>query len=190
MHEPIEERGWVSHPELAEERVREATGHGWDEWCELIEAWPGSSDGHAAVAAWLHAEHGVDPWWAQGVTVGWERITGRRQPGQMADGTFTANASRRVEVDAPTLRAALLDDAARTRLLGGVASTLRSRATSTSLRFGLEVGVALIAMDPLPDGRTAVTVAHEKLPSAAEVATAKAFWAGWLASLPGGLGDG
>lgn len=88
-------RSWASQPQQSDEVIRDNTGRGWDEWRELIEAWPGNTDGHGAVAAWLQQEHGVDGWWAQSVTVGWERISGRRLPHQMADGTFTANTRQR-----------------------------------------------------------------------------------------------
>jgi uncharacterized protein len=40
--------------------VREATGRGWDEWCDLIDAWKGDKDDHGAVAAFLVEEmHGL-----------------------------------------------------------------------------------------------------------------------------------
>jgi hypothetical protein len=45
-----ERDGWVSEPEHTDEVVRAKTGRGWDEWRELIDAWPGHADGHAAVA--------------------------------------------------------------------------------------------------------------------------------------------
>ena len=74
---------------MSDDAVREATGRGWDEWVALIEEWGGHGDGHGAIARWVE-EQGVDGWWAQTVTVGFERITGIRLPHQMADGTFTA----------------------------------------------------------------------------------------------------
>ena len=45
---------------MADDTLREATGRGWDEWCDIIDAWPGHSDGHTAIATYLHEEHGVD----------------------------------------------------------------------------------------------------------------------------------
>ena len=90
---------WVSEPETTDEAVTEATGRGWDEWRRVIEASEAAAEGHGAVAAWLSAEHGLDGWWAQTVTVGWERITGRRLPHQMPDGTFTASVTRTITTD-------------------------------------------------------------------------------------------
>src|SRR5699024_36581 len=85
---------WVSQPEASEAAIRENTGRGWDEWVALIDAGPGREAGHTAIATWVRDEHGVGPWWAQSVTVGYERITGIRLPGEMTDGTFTISRTR------------------------------------------------------------------------------------------------
>lgn len=177
---------WVADPGADDEVVRERTGRSWDEWREAIDAWPGHADGHAAVARWLEDDHGVDGWWAQQVTVGWERITGRRLPNQLADGTFTAGRSATITVDADALRARLLDDTQRATLFPDGATTLRSRPTSRNVRLAFEEGVAELAMAPKPDGRVTITVQHHKLPSPEAVSTWKAFWGDWLAGLSSG----
>lgn len=176
-------REWAAEPEHSDDAVRAATGRGWDEWVTVIDGGPAAADGHAAVAAWLQEKHGVAGWWAQSVTGGWERITGRRLPHQMADGTFTANKARTMVVDVDTVRALLVDDDGREALLPGRDTTLRSRATSKSLRVELEQGVALFAFDDRGDGRTTVTVAHEKLPRFEDVQLWKQFWDDWLDAL-------
>ena len=66
------ERKWASEPEMADDTLREATGRGWDEWCDIIDVWPGHAEGHTAIATFVREEHGVDGWWAQTVTVGYE----------------------------------------------------------------------------------------------------------------------
>lgn len=176
-------RARASEPENSDEAVREATGRGWDEWCDLVDAWPGHGDGHGAVARWLQDEHGLDGWWAQAVTVGWERITGRRLPHQQPDGTFTAGRSRTVTVDADVLRTTLLDDEGRADLFPGLDTELRSRPTSKNLRIGVGGGVAEIAIDDRGDGRATVTVAHAKLPTHDAVQRWKAWWVEWLEAL-------
>lgn len=177
-------RAWVADPGTDTEAVRERTGRDWDQWRTLIDAWPGHGDGHTAVARWLEQEHGVDGWWAQQVTVGWERITGRRLPNQLADGTFTASRSATRSLDADALRARLLDDAQRITLFPEVATELRSRPSSKNVRLGLPEGVAELTLVPKPDGRVAVTIQHLKLPSPEAVTRWKAFWGDWLEGLP------
>lgn len=179
-------RTWVAQPELSDERVREATGKGWDEWCDVIDAWPGHVDGHTAVAAHLNEDLGVDGWWAQTVTVGWERITGRRLPGQRSDGTFSVSKSATLTVDADALRASLLDPADHADLFPGLDTELRSKPTAKTLRIALDDGHALFAIEPLDDGRTRVTVAHEKLATADDMERWRSYWADWLAALAEG----
>jgi hypothetical protein len=176
-------RVWVSEPEFTDEAVQEHTGRGWDDWCDVIEAWSGHRDGHTAIAAYLRDELGVDPWWAQGVTVGYERITGLRLPHQRSDGTFTANKSLTVVVDADRLRQLLLNDDDRDDLFGGEPTELRSRPASKSIRLKVGPGVALISLESKPNGRTRVSVAHEKLPSFDDVAEWKFFWTDWIEAL-------
>lgn len=179
-------RRWVSQPELGDDALRQATGRGWDEWCDVIDAWSGHVDGHAAVATHLQEAHDVEGWWAQTITVGWERITGRRLPHQVADGTFTAARTRTVTVDAAAVRAALLDDDERADLFPGLATELRSKPTTKALRVRVGPGVAIIDLQPRPDGRVTVSVAHEKLPSPGDVAEWKAWWGDWLDALDDG----
>ncbi len=180
-------RAWAATPEVSDEAVRSATGRGWDEWVDVVEADPVAEEGHAAVAAWVGEVHGVDGWWAQAVTGGWERITGRRLPGEMPDGTFTVNRSRTLsadaDVDRATLRALLLDDDERAALFPSMESRLRSSATAKTLRIGLPDGVAQVAVEERPDGRVRVAVQHQGLPSPDDVDPWRTFWSDWLAAL-------
>ncbi len=176
-------RDWVSEPEFSDEVVRENTGRGWDDWCDVIDAGPGRGAGHTVIASYVRDELGVDPWWAQGVTVGYERITGLRLPHQRPDGTFTADKSKTVSVDAGRLRQLLLDDGDRDDLLGGESSELRSKPSSKSIRLSVGPGVALVSLEAKPDGRTKVTIGHEQLPEFDDVAKWKFFWTEWLEAL-------
>jgi hypothetical protein len=181
-------RSWVSEPEHTDAIIRANTGRGWDEWRVLIDAWPGHEDGHGAVATWLQEEHGVPGWWAQSVTVGWERITGRRLPHQVADGTFTANRSATIVTDHLALGEMLRDDDGLADLLPGLEAERRSRPTSKNVRISLDSGVVEIAISPKDGGRATVHISHAKLSSPEEVAHWKAFWADWLAALDDGDG--
>lgn len=180
---PPARRVWAADPGMTDDKLAAATGRSWDQWCDVIDAWPGHSAGHTAIAAHLRDGHGVDSWWAQTVTVGWERITGARLPHQMADGTFTANRTRTVTVDVDTLRALLVDDGGRASLFPELATTLRSKPTAKSLRVAFDEGVALFALAPKPGGRVAVTVSHERLPSPDSLDRWRAYWAEWLEAI-------
>ena len=176
-------RTWIAEPDMSDDSLREATGKGWNEWCDILDAWPGHTGGHTAIASYVRGDLGVDGWWAQTVTVGYERITGLRLPYQQPDGTFNAGKSRTVAAAAADLKAMLIDDADRADLFPGFETELRSRPTSKTVRIGIGPGTAQIALEALPDGRTKVSVVHEKLPSFDEVEQWKAYWSEWLEAI-------
>ncbi|UNX53468.1 hypothetical protein MF406_10705 [Georgenia sp. TF02-10] len=186
---PAAGRGWVAAPQLSDEAVRAGTDRSWEEWVDLIDAGPGRAAGHTAIATWLREAHAVDGWWAQGVTVGYERITGIRLPGQMPDGTFTVSRSRTLPGDLDALRAVLLDDDARASLFPGLRTSLRSSPTAKQLRFdvwdagsGEPAGVLAVSVDRARAGIKLV-VTHEKLASVQAADVWKAFWGDWISSL-------
>lgn len=176
-------RSWISHPEVSDDAVRSATGRGWNEWCDIIEAWPGHEDGHTAIASHLVEVHGVDAWWSQQVTGGFERITGMRLPYQRPDGTFTASKSRTVRVDAELLRNLLLSEEDRSMLFPGERTDLRSRPDAKTIRIGFGSGIAQIGLTGRADERTTVTIQHERLPALDDVERWKFYWSDWLDAL-------
>lgn len=171
---------WVATPEMSDDAIRSGTGRGWDEWCELIEKFPERSQGHTAIARHIREEHGVDAWWSQAVTVGYERITGLRLPHQMADGTFTANKSKTVTLNGEEFRQLLLDEEHRVHLFPNVATEVLSKPTAKAIRLSVGPGVAIIRLDGLVGDRTKVTVQHERLPTFDDVEEWKFYWAEWL----------
>ena len=67
---------------MGSEALRAATGRTHEQWRELLAGagaleWP-----HKQIAEWLVREHGVDGWWAQGITVDFEQEHKGRLPGQ------------------------------------------------------------------------------------------------------------
>ncbi|MDX1450643.1 MAG: hypothetical protein R3246_16465, partial [Acidimicrobiia bacterium] len=152
-------------------------------WVELIEAWPGHSEGHTAIAAWLQSEHDVDGWWAQSVTVGYERIVGIRLPHQMSDGTFTANKSKTITADADVIEKMLRHPDDHADLFPGHEAELRSRPDTKVVRIGIGGGVAIFDVQSRENGRSRVVVTHEKLPSLDSVERWKFYWHEWLEAL-------
>ncbi len=185
LEQSAADSSWVSEPEVGDGAVIEATGRGWAEWRRIIDRWSGRDEGHAAIVGFLRSAHGLDGWWAQTVTVGYERITGRRLPYQQADGTFTAGRSKTVRTDSVLLREALVEDKFRSDLFGGLPTELRSRPDAKVLRVAIGPGVAQVAIEPRSDGRAKVTIAHEKLPFPEAVEQWKVFWSDWLEAIDG-----
>lgn len=180
-------RRWHSEPELGDDAVLTATGRSWDDWVDLIEAdgpvgQPPAMGDHPAIAAWLETQ-GLDGWWSQSVTGGYERITGVRLPYQRADGTFTAGKSATVRTDAALLRDMLLDDAGRDDLFAGCSTELMSKPSAKTIRLSVGPGVAKIRLTDKGDGRVTVGVDHERLATHDEVETWRYYWADWLTAI-------
>jgi len=176
-------RPWVSEPEVSDDAVRTATGRGWDEWCDAIDAWPDRVDGHSAIAAYVEAEFDISGWWAQTVTVGYERITGLRLPYQMSDGTFTANKSKTITVDAETIRDMLIQPSEHADLFPGHKTELRSQPGTKSIRIAIGGGTALFGVAAKDNGRCTVSIAHEKLTNVDDVEWWRFYWEEWLTAL-------
>ncbi len=81
---PMEAAGSIDFG-LSDIAVRRATGKSRDQWFGLLDAWDGVAKTHAGIARYLHEAHGIDGWWAQGVTVGYERARGMRVRHQTPD---------------------------------------------------------------------------------------------------------
>ncbi len=181
-------RVWQSEPEMSDDAVRNGTGRGWDEWCDLLDQRPQGIDGHTAIAAYVRDALGVDAWWAQGVTGGYERITGLRLPYERPDGTFTASKTKTITIDASKLRHMLLDKDGRAALFPGRSTRLRSRPDAKAVRLEIGPGVAQFGIGPAnetKDGRprSKVTVQHAKLPTYELVEEWKFYWGDWLGAI-------
>ena len=176
-------RHWQSVPEVDDQSVRAGTGRDWSEWCDLLEAWPGRTDGHATIAKHVQETYEISAWWAQTVTVGYERITGLRQPYQQADGTFSLSRSRKLAVKSETLRQVLLEDAARSELFAGQTTELRSKPLAKTIRIAIGPGVAGIGMQSVDEETTSVSVEHKRLPDASDVPEWQGYWSTWLDGL-------
>lgn len=165
--------------------VRKATGKDWAEWRELIDAWDGAKKSHAEIAKYLSEEHGVDGWWAQGVTVGYERLIGRRAVGQRSDGSFSASVSKTINASAEMVHAALADDEQRSQWLEDGVVSLRTASAPKSVRLDdLEAGVIIAAfLTAKGDEKTSLQIQAEKLPGKDAGDVWKAAWKPRLAEL-------
>lgn len=157
-----------------DERIRDRTGRGWEEWFEWLDARGASELGHREIAKLVAAELGVAPlaWNAQGVTSGYELTHGLREPGQKEDGTWSVSVSRTLA--APVERAY---DAVVASL---AAAGARERTATRPLRarfdwgeHGSRVHVTFAGKD---DGRAVVSLQHVRLPAAADADQTKAYW--------------
>jgi uncharacterized protein YndB with AHSA1/START domain len=93
---------------IGDEAVQAKTGKGWDEWFALLDAWGAADKGHAPAAKHLAEVHGLSGWWAQMVTVEYERARGLREVGQKGE-QFVATVQRTIRTSPETAYAALTE---------------------------------------------------------------------------------
>jgi hypothetical protein len=167
--------------------LRERTGRTWDEWFAILDAWGATAHNHTEIARWLVEEHGVDGWWAQTVTGGYEQERGIRVPGQRTDGYFSVSASRTVSVPVDRLFEAFVDAGLRERWLPDVDVRVRTATAPKSFRADWPDGSTRINVGFVPkDGAKAqVAVAHERIADEVEAARLKVYWRDRLTVLKG-----
>jgi hypothetical protein len=163
-------------PQVSDEAVRAATGKGWDEWFSVLDAAGGRELTHQQIVAYLREQHGVGPWWQQGVTNTYEQYIGRRSKHEMPEG-FQISRSRTLLARLPELLAAWTDYSVRGAWLLQGDFQVRKATPEKSLRLtwgdGSRVEVSFAAKG---EARSTVTVQHSQLPDAVEAERRKAYW--------------
>jgi hypothetical protein len=169
---------------MKDDAIAAKTGRTWRQWVRALDADGAAAMPHRDIAAMVHKKHHVGDWWAQSVTVGYERIKGLRERGQRRNGTYEASKSRTFNVAVNTLFDAWADDTARRRWLDGVEPVVRTARASKSMRLQWPDGT-LISVGFMAKGRSksAVALTHEKLRDRAASGKAKEYWTDRLDAL-------
>jgi hypothetical protein len=162
---------------MSDDAIRRGTGRGWEEWFDLLDEWGAEERPHQEIARWLHDEHAVDGWWAQSVTVSYERARGMRAVHERPAG-FSVTAQKTVAVPVERLYDAFVDASARERWLPGVELRERTATRPRSVRFDWGVGATrlVVGFTAKADAKSTVALEHERLADAAEVERMKPFW--------------
>lgn len=169
---------------VSDETILARTGRAWRSWVEALDAEGAASMPHREIAAWVHETFDVSGWWAQAVTVGYERIKGLREIGQRRGGDYESTKSKTLRVPVERARRAFADARERARWLPGVQPTLRKTTSESALRFTWEDGTAVdVWFTAKGDEKTQVAVTHRKLASKADAEARKAFWGERLGDL-------
>lgn len=164
--------------------IKAATGCTWVRWVAALDyvgahAWP-----HRRIAEYVHEKYKVPGWWAQTVTVGYERIKGLRAVGQRRDGTFEANKSKTFAVPLSRLYRAWSDARTRARWLPGVALSVRTASRERYMRISWpDATLVVVGFTKKAGTKSQVAVQHSKLADRAAQSQMKAFWEERLGTL-------
>jgi len=164
---------------LSDASVTKATGRTWAQWVALLDEAKAAEKPHPEIARYV-SSLGVQSWWTQMVTVGYERIRGLRERGQRRGGAHEASKSRTFPVPVETLFAAFANARRRAKWLR-VRIAIRSSNPPKRMRIAWEDDtVVVFEFTSKGAAKSAVALAHQKLPNKAAAEAAKKAWAARL----------
>ena len=180
---------------VSEARLIEKTGHGFKRWFEVLDRFRARAKGHKAAAKHLVAEHDVSAWYAQAITVAWERARDIRVVGQTCEGSFQVSVTKALPVSADAAADALEDArfvaewtadmdagwAAAAR--EGFGGPFNRAGTAPTLRFAGPEGAVDVRITPKTDERSSIAVQIRKLDSRERLEAVRAVWKPVLAAL-------
>ena len=164
--------------------LKEKTGCTWERWVNALDykkayTWP-----HREIAKYVHEKYKVPGWWAQTVTVGYERIKGLRAVGQRRDGSFEANKSKTLPVPLARLYRAFHDGRTRARWLPGVDLKVRTATRAKSMRITWpDQTSVVVGFEGKGPRKSLVALSHGQLPDRAGATRMKEYWAERLGAL-------
>jgi hypothetical protein len=186
------------------ETVLEKTGKSIEEWIAAIRDAGLADASHKEIADWLHDTCGISYWWAQSVTVMYEKETGRRVLGQTTDTGFQVGASKTYSVSGGDLWEIAISPGVSGLIMGD--SVLMEEKSAGRSVEGIEYEVttfepgshyrarwklpgwhehSILQMRVTPKGvsKSVITFHHEKLPGAEEREAMKNRWKSVLAEI-------
>jgi len=169
---------------MSDASIKAKTGCNWERWVKSLDRWGADKKSHREIVDMVSKTWKIDGWWAQTVTVGYERIKGLRARGQRRDGSYEATKSRTFDVPVTTLYDAWADKSVRDRWLASENVKVRTATAPKSIRLGLADG-SILAVGFLPKGKakSSVAVTQNKLPDKETANRLKQYWTDQLDSL-------
>lgn len=174
-----------------EARLVQRTGHGFGHWFSVLDAFGAAEKGHTASARHVADDHGVDGWYAQQITVQYERARGLRGVNQRRSGEYEVSVSKVLPGTVTEVAAALRDPRRRgawleatepwlrrdfeAALRGAMGSRLRDRGDAR-LRFRAGTATVDIRIDPKPGGRASFVAQNMKLRAREDVDRYRSAW--------------
>ena len=171
---------------ISDDSVSKATGKRWSEWFSILDKAGAKKMVHLDVVRLIQKKHlgrakaGINVatrsgWWAQMVTVEYERERGLRSVNQNATGFLVAvhkTASCSVVELQKKWNAILKTPAVKKKNL----VRIPSKTKRAMLRYSSAVGGVVVMFDARGSGKSRIMVEAIKLPNKAAVESARAFW--------------
>jgi len=169
-------------PPVSDDAVRKGTGRGWDEWFAILDTAGAVAWKHPDIARWVAAEYGISGWWAQGVTVGFERARGLRAQHERPSG-FSLSVTKTINVPVERLHGAFANARERKAWMERavrVSSGTPPRTINFPWGDGSRVAVRFEARG---SAKSQVALQQEPLPHSAAVEELRTWWRARLSAL-------
>jgi len=162
---------------MTDDALKRGSGRGVAAWLEILDAWGATQRKHPEIARWLVSEHGIGGWWAQSITVGYERARGMRAVHQQPGG-FAISVTKTINVAPDRIPEAWTDASLRAAWLPDAPLRARPSRSVRSASFDWDDPPSRVVMylTPMGEAKAQLAVAHEKLPDADSAASFKALW--------------
>jgi hypothetical protein len=171
---------------ISDAAVMKGTGCTWEKWVYALDGAGAGTWSHRAIAEHVQTSYNVAAWWAQTVTVGYERIKGLREIGQRRDGGYEATKTKTIDAGAPVVFRAFADARVRRAWLPGVKVTVRKATPSRSVRMTWDDGTSVeVWLTPKGARKTAAQVQHRQLAGKEDAERRRRYWDERLSALRG-----
>jgi hypothetical protein len=165
--------------QASDERIRERTGRGWEEWFDLLDEWGAAERPHREIARWVADQLGIGPlvWDAQAITSSYERARGLRAVGETEQG-FAASATRTVAVPVERLFDAVVEESQRRSWLpdGELSERTSTRPKSARFDWGDGTTRVMVVFDSKGEEKSTMALQHVRLRDGDEAERMKAYW--------------
>jgi len=167
---------------MSDAALEAKTGCTWARWVSALDRWGAMDKTHTQIAKHVYDTYKVGGWWAQTVTVGYERIKGLRARGQRRSGAWEATKSKTFNVPIDELFEAWAEPKTRAHWLPEKL-TVRKATPNRSMRMTWPDGTSVELSFQSKGEKSQVGVQHTKLTSRADAVERKKFWSERLAAL-------
>ena len=162
---------------MSDAAVKAKTGCTWAGWVKALDRAQAYEWSHRDIATYAREKFKTPSWWTQTIAVGYERIKGLRERGQMRDGGYRANKSRTFAVPLKRLYAAFGDSRVRGRWLTGVEPSVRSASRDKYMRLAWpDRTTVLLTFTSKGRSKAQVQAEHGNFTSKDQAVRAKEYW--------------
>jgi len=161
------------------ESIENKFGEPWGYWMDYMESIGAKDLSHTEIAKKIDSKIN-DSWWAQTITVAYEQQSGRRKPGQRADGTYEASTTKMSDKDPQDLIKKWSSYAANNpELKNKLASDPEVSKTPKRHSWKAELknsNRAFVAFEKMKSGKTQISVMEQRIKTENELEASKKFW--------------